>query len=206
MLGAAPTGLPLPAHATAGERTVAAALVAHLPGCAIWYELRLPLAPRRVLRPDFVLLGRRGLVVLEVKGWRAHDVQESGPNRFQLERGRAGQPEMQAYRYTLALRTALGGLAAVAGIVRYGLVLPFIARPQLAHWAWAGALDLTHLLTRDDLGTTLPTRLRALPPGDSPLLSPETFTQIQTALAAYAAPVPDPKPPQPGLFDQETAP
>ena len=65
-------------------------LARHLPGCVAWYEPRLPRGPGRVLRPDFLLLGRRGLVVLEVKGWRARDVQEAGPNRFQLERRRAG--------------------------------------------------------------------------------------------------------------------
>jgi hypothetical protein len=178
----------LPPTATAGERTVAAVLAQQLPGAVAWYEARLPLAKRRVLRPDFLLLGRRGLVVLEVKGWRARDVQEGGANRFQLEGRRAGQPEMQAYRYTLVLRDLLGPLAAAAGPVRYGLVLPFIARNQLAGAAWASSLDRAHLLTRDDLGAGLAARLRALPPTSDTLLTPETFAALRAALDQYAAP------------------
>src|SRR5689334_12724035 len=179
----------LPPTATAGERTVAAALAQRLPGATAWYNPRLPLVAsaatgaRRVLRPDFLLLGRRGLVVLEVKGWRLRDVQEAGPNRFQLERGRAGQPEMQAYRYTLVLRQALAEADVDAGPVRYGLVLPFIARPQLAGAAWATALDPAHLVTRDDLGPGLPARLRALPSTSDAVLSPEAFAALRAALA-----------------------
>ncbi len=178
----------LPPTATAGERTVAAALQTQLPGAVVWYEARLPVAPRRVLRPDFLLLGRRGLVVLEVKGWRARDVQEGGANRFQLDGRRVGQPEMQAYRYTLVLRDLLGPLAAEAGPLRYGLVLPFIARNQLQGAAWAASLDPAHLITRDDLGATLAARLRALPPATDALLSPETFAALHVALHQYAAP------------------
>jgi hypothetical protein len=178
----------LPPTATAGERTVAAALAQQLPGAVAWYEARLPRGKGRVLRPDFLLLGRRGLVVLEVKGWRARDVREGGANRFQLEGRRVGQPEMQAYRYTLVLRDLLGPLAAAAGPVRYGLVLPFIARGQLAGAAWAAALDPAHLLTRDDLGADLAARLRALPPAAATLLAPETFTALRATLMAYAAP------------------
>src|SRR5689334_1457640 len=169
----------LPPTATAGERTVAAALAQRLPGATAWYNPRLPLAAptatgaRRVLRPDFLLLGRRGLVVLEVKGWRLRDVQEAGPNRFQLERGRAGQPEMQAYRYTLVLRELLAAAGLDAGPVGYGLALPFIARGQLAGAAWAAVLDPAHLVLRDDLGAGLPARLRTLPPVPTAPLPPE---------------------------------
>jgi hypothetical protein len=178
----------LPPTATAGERTVAAVLAQHLPGAVVWYEAHLPRGTGRVLRPDFLLLGRRGLVVLEVKGWRARDVQEGGANRFQLEGRRVGQPEMQAYRYTLVLRDLLGPLAAEAGPVRYGLVLPFIARNQLQGASWAATLDPAHLITRDDLGAGLAARLRALPPATDALLSPETFAALRAALTPYAAP------------------
>ncbi len=159
-----------------------------LPGAVVWYEARLPLAKGRVLRPDFLLLGRRGLVVLEVKGWRARDVQEGGANRFQLDGRRVGQPEMQAYRYTLVLRDLLGAALAEAGPIRYGLVLPFIARDQLTGADWAATLDPAHLITRDDLGAGLAARLRALPPATDALLSPETFAALRAALNHYAAP------------------
>ena len=178
----------LPPTATAGERTVAAVLAQQLPGAVVWYEARLPRGKGRVLRPDFLLLGRRGLVVLEVKGWRARDVREGGANRFQLEGRRVGQPEMQAYRYTLVLRDLLGPLAAEAGPLRYGLVLPFIARNQLQGAAWAATLDPAHLLTRDDLGATLAARLRTLPPATDTLLSPETFAALRAVLTQFAAP------------------
>jgi hypothetical protein len=95
---------------------------------------------------------------------------------------------MQAYRYTLVLRDLLGSLAAEAGPVRYGLVLPFIARTQLQGAEWAAALDPAHLLTRDDLGADLAARLRALPPAAATLLAPETFTALRATLMAYAAP------------------
>ena len=192
----------LPPTATAGERTVAAALAQQLPGAVAWYEARLPRGKGRVLRPDFLLLGRRGLVVLEVKGWRARDVREGGANRFQLDGRRVGQPEMQAYRYTLVLRDLLGPLAAEAGPVRYGLVLPFIARTQLQGAAWAAALDPAHLLTRDDLGADLASRLRALPPATDTLLSPARFAALRAALNHYAAPAPA-EAIQPSLLDND---
>jgi hypothetical protein len=193
----------LPPTATAGERTVAAALARHLPGAVAWYEPRLP-GPRGVaVRPDFLVLGRRGLAVLEVKGWRLRDVREAGPNRFQLERGRAGQPEMQAYRYTLVLRELLGAAGVDAGPVRYGLVLPYIARAQLAGAAWAAVLDPAHLVLRDDLGAGLGDRLRALPPAADTLLPPAQFVALRTALDRYAAPAPPDTTAQPTLFDEQ---
>jgi hypothetical protein len=195
----------LPSTATAGERTIAAALARHLPGAVAWYEPRLPRlpGPRGVaVRPDFLVLGRRGLAVLEVKGWRLRDVREAGPNRFQLERGRAGQPEMQAYRYTLILRELLDAAGLDAGPVRYGLVLPYIARAQLAGAAWAGVLDPAHLVLRDDLGAVLGERLRALPPGADTLLAPEVFAAVRTALHRSAAPTGPDSSAQPSLFDE----
>ena len=193
---------PLPVTATAGERTVAAALRQHLPGGVVWYEPRLPVAPRRVLRPDFLVLGRRGLVVLEVKGWRRRDVLDAGPNRVELERGRAGSPEVQAFRYTIALRALLGADPTGAVPVRDGLVLPFIARPQLAAAPWAAALDPAHLITRDDLGRDLPARLRALPPADAAVLAPATVAALHSLLAArLALPAPPADAAQPVLFD-----
>jgi hypothetical protein len=148
------------------------------------------------------VLGRRGLAVLEVKGWRLRDVREAGPNRFQLERGRAGQPEMQAYRYTLVLRDLLAAAGLDAGPVRYGLLLPFIARAQLAGAAWAAVLDPAHLILRDDLGAGLGERLRGLPPATGTLLAPELFTALRAALDHYAAPAPPDPTAQPSLFDE----
>jgi hypothetical protein len=108
---------------------------------------------------------------------------------------------MQAYRYTLVLRELLGAALAEAGPVRYGLVLPFIARDQLTGAAWAASLDTAHLITRDDLGAGLASRLRALPPASDTLLSPETFAALRAALAPYGAAAPATAPPQQPLLD-----
>jgi hypothetical protein len=93
----------LPRSATAGERRVHA-LLRRLPDdCVVYYE---PMVRDRC--PDFVVIAPDlGLLVIEVKGWRAHDIVAADTHsvqvRYQGRMVRHRHPLRQAREYMFAL-------------------------------------------------------------------------------------------------------
>ncbi len=131
----------LPDHATQGERAIFAALQALPPEVLVFYE---PIVKRRY--PDFIVIDpQAGVLVIEVKGWRAGWILEASRKEIRIRQ--AGQeriddhPLLQARKYQDRLMSlcqshpqgrllltprgkfacAFGHVAILTGISRQGL-------------------------------------------------------------------------------------
>ena len=84
----------IPSKASQGEKLLFNVLQAQLPDTfLVWYEPTI----RRLL-PDFIILGPAfGLLILEVKGWYAGNVELASHDFFQLRREREGKTKIESY-------------------------------------------------------------------------------------------------------------
>ncbi|NEO45685.1 MAG: AAA family ATPase [Moorea sp. SIO4A3] len=81
----------IPSKASVGEKRLFKILRDELPDdCYVWYE-----ADINKLYPDFIILGATlGLLILEVKGWKASQIQYASHQNFKIQR-RDGRIETQ---------------------------------------------------------------------------------------------------------------
>ena len=81
----------VPSKASVGEKRLYKILQYELPDdCYVWYEPRV-----KGLYPDFIILGPTlGLLILEVKGWSAHQIVSANHQFFEIKNG-AERPERQ---------------------------------------------------------------------------------------------------------------
>ncbi|NEP52151.1 MAG: DNA helicase II [Moorea sp. SIO3C2] len=81
----------IPSKASSGEKRLFKILRDELPDdCHVWYEPNI-----NKLYPDFIILGPTlGLLILEVKGWEARQIQYASHQKFELQR-RDGGIEIQ---------------------------------------------------------------------------------------------------------------
>lgn len=131
----------------------------------LWYDV--PIGPRQ-RHPDFVVFHpRRGLLVLEVKDWKADTVRHADSTQFTLvtERGLAKEnnPLLQARAYALEIGVALErdpALRHVAGHRHagklimpwaWGVVLANITRKQFDEGGLADALPEHLVICRDEM-------------------------------------------------------
>ncbi len=168
----------VPAGSNAAERVVFAALADLLDdGWSAWSQVALPGRagnPRRAptpLRADFVLLGPDGLMVIEVKGWRAASVVTADDNRVTFRNGAQAQhPLVQAYRYAAGLAALLREGAVTRGMtVRYAVGLPYVQLRDLSGVAWTAAFHGPRFLPADAFSPALSTHLAAVPPAGRPV-------------------------------------
>ena len=95
---------------TGGEKRVSERLEQKLEDdYLLWYDV--PVGPRQ-LHPDFVVMHpRRGLLVLEVKDWKADTIRHADRTQFTLVTGRGlateNNPLLQARSYAVAIKMAL---------------------------------------------------------------------------------------------------
>ena len=84
----------IPSKASQGEKLLFDVLKARLPdNCLVWYEPTI----KRLL-PDFIILGPAfGLLILEVKGWYAGNVELASHDFFQVRREREGKTKIESY-------------------------------------------------------------------------------------------------------------
>ncbi|MGI8587301.1 MAG: nuclease-related domain-containing protein [Chloroflexia bacterium] len=171
-----------PPTATPTERAVFAALASFADDTwSAWFQANLPgrhpvapaghAAARRPtpMRADFVLLGTRGLYIIEVKGWRAASVLDADENKVTFRNGaRAQHPLMQAYRYAAALSGLLreqpGCLSTAPIPVRYAAAMPNIRAADLPNAPWCLFLSGVRILLAEEIGPKLPGRLLAIGP------------------------------------------
>lgn len=88
----------LPSNASQGERQLFNILSTQLPdNFIIWYEPRV-----KDLYPDFIILGPNfGLLILEVKGWYASQVERANNNFFDIRWKRANLTKVETYQHPL---------------------------------------------------------------------------------------------------------
>lgn len=81
----------VPSKASVGEKRLYKILQYELPDdCYVWYEPRV-----KGIYPDFIILGPTlGLLILEVKGWSAHQIVSANHQFFEIKNG-AERPERQ---------------------------------------------------------------------------------------------------------------
>ncbi|WP_346293996.1 UvrD-helicase domain-containing protein [Sphaerothrix gracilis] len=195
----------IPTKASEGERRLFNLLKTKLPeDFIVWYEPRL----NRNLYPDFIVLGPSfGLLILEVKGWRASQVVEAGERFFRIEQKDGHiesqrSPMRQAFDYfgTAADRLKSyailrqdsgdyeGKLAFPVGV---GAVLSNITQPQAYEEAIDPFLERPYITYRDELldweslsSDELVQRLREMfkVKFDFPTLTPDQISTIKGCL------------------------
>ena len=84
----------IPSKASQGEKLLFKVLQERLPhNFLVWYEPTI----KRLL-PDFIILGPAfGLLILEVKGWYARNVELASHDFFQVRREREGKTKIESY-------------------------------------------------------------------------------------------------------------
>jgi hypothetical protein len=150
---------------TAGEKRFSERLEQKLEGdYLLWYDVPVGLKQRR---PDFVVFHpRRGLLVLEVKDWKAETIQHADSTQFTLvtERGlvKENHPLLQARAYALeigvvlerdpALRFPTGHRHAGKIIMpwAWGVVLANISRKQFEDGGLDGVIPAHLVICRDE--------------------------------------------------------
>lgn len=155
---------------TGGEKRVSERLEQKLEDdYLLWYDVPVGLKQRR---PDFVVFHpRRGLLVLEVKDWKADTIRQADRTQFTLvtERGLAKEtnPLLQARAYALeigvvlerdpALRHPEGSRHAGKLIMpwAYGVVLANITRKQFVEGGLAAVIPDHLAICRDELYETV---------------------------------------------------
>lgn len=77
----------VPSRASQGEKLLFTVLENRLPdNFIVWYEPKI-----KGLHPDFIILGQNfGLLVIEVKGWSAGQIEEANNNFFRIKQTRNG--------------------------------------------------------------------------------------------------------------------
>ncbi|SFK20260.1 UvrD-like helicase C-terminal domain-containing protein [Rhodanobacter glycinis] len=154
---------------TGGEKRVSERLEQKLEDdYLLWYDVPIGLKQRR---PDFVVFHpRRGLLVLEVKDWKAETIQQADRTQFTLvtDRGLAKEtsPLLQARAYALeigvvlerdpALRHPEGHRHAGKLIMpwAYGVILANITRKQFIDGGLAAVIPDHLAICRDELYET----------------------------------------------------
>ncbi|NJM98757.1 MAG: AAA family ATPase [Phormidesmis sp. RL_2_1] len=112
----------IPSHASQGEKLLFQVLQERLPdNFLVWYEPTI----RRLL-PDFIILGPAfGLLILEVKGWYAGNVELASHDFFQVRREREGKTKIESYANPL--KQGHGYFATVADKM---VGFPLLCRPE----------------------------------------------------------------------------
>ena len=155
---------------TAGEKRVSERLEQKLEDdYLLWYDV--PVGPRQ-LHPDFVILHpRRGILVLEVKDWKAETIRQADKTQFSLvtERGMVTEnnPLLQARSYAVTIKMALERDAALrhpegsrhAGQLLmpwgFGVVLANLTRKQFDEGGLEAVLPAHQVICRDELYETV---------------------------------------------------
>ena len=155
---------------TGGEKRVSERLEQKLEDdYLLWYDVPVGLKQRR---PDFVVFHpRRGLLVLEVKDWKAETIRQADQTQFTLvtERGLAKEtnPLLQARAYALeigvvlerdpALRYPEGHRHAGKLVMpwAYGVVLANLTRKQFDEGALEAVIPAHLAICRDELYETV---------------------------------------------------
>ncbi|WP_049623545.1 3'-5' exonuclease [Frateuria defendens] len=155
---------------TGGEKRVSERLEQKLEDdYLLWYDV--PIGPKQ-RQPDFVVFHpRRGVLVLEVKDWKAETIQHADKTQFTLVTDRglavATNPLLQARAYALEIVVALERDPALrypdghrlAGKLAmpwsYGVVLANITRRQFDEGGLESVLPAHLVLCRDELYETV---------------------------------------------------
>lgn len=179
----------VPAAANVGEQAVWAALERGLgAGVDCWFQARLPGRKGRLsFEADFLLLDERGLLIVEVKGWRAVSVVSADESRVVFRNGASAQhPLLQAFRYQAALLELLR-VAGVAGApIRCVAALPLVSLADVDRSAWGAHFKSPQVLLRDHLVSGLEQRLAAVPPVAEELLTPQQIGKLRNLLSSSA--------------------
>ncbi len=160
---------PCPSKATTGEKRVYSLLAERLPDhfCS-WYE---PLVAGRY--PDFTVAAADfGLLMFEVKGWYASQIQKASDQTIELRRFAVGVSNLEGHKHPIRqVRESLFGLidelaAPEFGILRqsegehrgrpafpcgHGVILTNITRPQLESAGLGRLFPDPSVLCRDEL-------------------------------------------------------
>ncbi|HMX16742.1 MAG TPA: nuclease-related domain-containing protein, partial [Rhodocyclaceae bacterium] len=148
-----------------GERRFAERLEAKLEDDYLcWYNV--PVGPS-ALHPDFVVFHpRRGLLVLEVKDWRAGTILAANPGRFTVHTDRGAleveSPFAQARRHAHAAvdllqrdRLLVFSSGREAGRLTfpwsYGVVFPNLSRRQFAEGELGGVIPPQRVICKDEM-------------------------------------------------------
>jgi hypothetical protein len=155
---------------TGGEKRLSERLESKLEDdYLLWYDVPIGLKQRR---PDFVVFHpRRGMLVLEVKDWKAETIQHADSTQFTLitDRGlvKEANPLLQARAYALEIGVVLERDPALrhpassrhAGKLvmpwAYGVVLANISRKQFVDGALDAVIPAHLTLCREDIFETV---------------------------------------------------
>ena len=155
---------------TGGEKRLSERLESKLEDdYLLWYDVPIGLKQRR---PDFVVFHpRRGMLVLEVKDWKAETIQHADNTQFTLitDRGlvKEANPILQARAYALEIGVALerdpalrhppGGRHAGKLVMpwAYGVVLANISRKQFIDGGLDAVIPAHLTLCREEIYETV---------------------------------------------------